>query len=320
MDVLLDAESAEAIRRPHWSADVKSVVCVGIATLDRIFAVASHPTTPGKYRAHGRTVTGGGVAANAAVTVARLGGEARFLGAVGDDETGARIMASLEAENVEAATVRVLTGRSSPESIVLVDSFGERWIVNHASADLFDVAAVPTVAELGAPDVVLTDMRWRNGAVAALTAARDLGIPGVVDCDHAPPDAPGILEQASHVVFARTTLLEWAGTSDLEEALHVAAERLDAWIGATAGSDGTWWLETGRLVHMPALEVTAVDTLGAGDVFHGAFALGLAEGMSTRGAIRFGSAAAALKCTRFGGREGIPTRAELDRFRSEENR
>lgn len=297
---------------------MNSVLCVGIATLDRIFAVDHHSTTPGKYRAKSRTVTGGGVAANAAVTVSRLGGHARFLGALGDDEAGARITASLTDENVEVSALRVLPNRLSPESIVLVDSSGERWIVNHASADLFDVAPVPTDAEIGRPDVVLTDMRWREGAVAALTAARRLGVPGVVDCDHAPSDAPGILEQASHVVFGKSTLVAWAGATVIEDALRVSAERLDAWVGVTAGSDGTSWLDSGRLEHVPAHRVAAVDTLGAGDVFHGAFALGLAEGMSTRAAIEFGSAAAALKCTRFGGREGIPTRDELERFRSEE--
>jgi sulfofructose kinase len=156
--------------------------------------------------------------------------------------------------------------------------------------------------------------------VAALTTAGQLGVPGVVDCDHHPSDAPGILEQASHVVFGHATLEAWTGSPDPADALRIAAERIDAWVGVTAGSEGTWWLDSGRLDHAPALRVVAVDTLGAGDVFHGAFALGLAEGMPIREAIEFGSAAAALKCTRFGGREGIPTRAELERFRSEENR
>ena len=298
---------------------MKTVLCVGIATLDRIFAVDRHPPSPGKYRATSRTVAGGGVAANAAVAIARLGGHARFLGAVGDDEAGRAIIESLEVEQIDASAVHVLVGRLSPESIVLVDAWGERLIVNHASDDLFDAARTPGVAEIGSPDVVLTDMRWRGGAIAALTAARRIGVPGVVDCDHSPADSPGILEQASHVVFGRSTLEDWTGISDPGASLRAASHRVAAWVGVTSGSDGTWWLEDGRLEHAPAFEVEAVDTLGAGDVFHGAFALGLAEGMAPRSAIEIASAAAALKCTRFGGRAGIPTRAELDRFRLEEN-
>jgi sulfofructose kinase len=299
---------------------MSSVLCVGIATLDRIFAVDRHPATPGKYRATGRTVAGGGVAANAAVAVARLGGQARFAGVVGDDEAGAMIAESLADEGVDMSRLRVLPGRLSPESIVLVDSSGERLIVNHASEDLFEASEVPTLTEIDRPDVVLTDMRWRRGAVAALAVARDLGVPGVVDCDHDPVVAPGILERASHVVFGQSTLEAWTGSSDPGDALAIASERLDAWVGVTVGSEGSWWLDSGRLEHAPAVEIVAVDTLGAGDVFHGAFALGLAEEMTIREAIEFGSAAAALKCTRFGGRDGIPTRDELERFRTEENR
>ncbi len=299
---------------------MSSVLCVGIATLDRIFAVDRHPTTPGKYRARNRALAGGGVAANAAVAVARLGGEARFAGVVGDDAAGMEITASLAAEGVDVSGLRVLPGRLSPESVVLVDSSGERLIVNHASDDLFEAASVPTPTEIGRPDVVLTDMRWRNGAIASLSAARHLGVPGVLDCDHDPSDAPGILEEASHVIFGHSTLAAWTGATDPAEALEIASGRLEAWVAVTVGSRGTWWLDSGRLEHAPAVEVEAVDTLAAGDVFHGAFALGLAEAMSVGAAIEFGSAAAALKCTRFGGRDGIPTRDELERFRSEENR
>jgi sulfofructose kinase len=296
---------------------MKTVLCVGIATLDRILAVDRHPTEPGKYRATDRTVEGGGVAANAAVAVTRLGGEAWFLGVVGDDDTGRAITESLTNEGVDVSMLRVVPGRLSPESVVLVDSTGERLIVNHTSPDLFDAAALPDREEIGRPDAVLTDMRWRRGAISALKTAQELGVPGIVDCDHAPEDAPGILEEATHVIFGQSTLEAWTGIGDLGAALKAAGTRLDAWVAVTSGSDGTTWLDGDRLEHVEALDVDAVDTLGAGDVFHGAFALGLTEGMSLGSSIRFASAAAALKCTRFGGRAGIPTRDELDRFLSE---
>ncbi len=301
---------------------MKTVLCVGIATLDRILAVDRHPTAPGKYRAADRTVAGGGVAANAAVTVARLGGTARFLGVVGDDTAGLEITESLAVEGVDVSMIEVAPGRLSPESVVLVDSTGERLIVNHSSPDLFDVAALPDSSTIGRPDVVLADMRWRRGAITALASARALGVPGIVDCDHDPDSAPGILEEATHVIFGRSTLAAWTGVDHPEGALAVAAGRLDAWVAVTSGGEGAWWLEEDRIEHVDAFEVDAVDTLGAGDVFHGAFALGSAESMSTRHAIEFASAAAALKCTRFGGRGGIPTRDELERFLAErlENR
>ncbi len=290
-----------------------SVVCIGIAVLDRVYRVPSLATAPGKYRASGREVVGGGVAANAAVTVSRLGGDARFLGVVGDDDVGAQIQAGLASENVDVSGVRTVAGES-PESVVQIDSAGERLIVNHASAELFDLASPVEPGELEGADSVLVDMRWPIGAVPALEAAGALGIPGVVDCDHDPTEAPGILEAASHVVFAEATLLTYTGTDNVEAGLRLAATELGCWVAATAGARGTSWLEDGALMHRPAVPVTAVDTLGAGDVFHGAFALRLAAGDSVVGAIEVAGAAAALKCTRFGGRAGIPTRDELAEF------
>ena len=290
-----------------------TVVCVGIAVLDRVYQVPLLATAPGKYRASARHVVGGGVAANAAVTVARLGGDARFLGVVGDDGAGAKICDGLEAEGVDAGGVRTVAGQS-PESVVQIDSSGERLIVNHASAVLFELAPPVESDEMAGANAVLVDMRWPGGAIPALEAALASGVPGVVDCDHDPRAAPGILESASHVIFAEATLLSYTEANDVEIGLRAAADQLGCWVAATAGTRGTMWLDGATLMHHPAVPVDAVDTLGAGDVFHGAFAFRLAAGDSIGRCIEVAGAAAALKCTRFGGRSGIPTRAELELF------
>ena len=290
------------------------VFCVGIATLDRVKAVDRLPRGPGKYRATSSTVIGGGVAANAAVAIARLGGHARFMSVVGDDDVGTAIIKGLESEGVDHRAVRVIADRCSPESTVLIAGDGERLIVNHASPDLFDLAHPPEPEEIGEMQAVLVDMRWPAGAVPALRSAKDQRVPGVVDCDHDPTESPGVLEAASHIVFALPTLEVMTGHADPVLALKTAARQLTAWIAVTAGEDGTYWIDGDTVRHLPATAVDAVDTLGAGDVFHGAFTLALAEGSSLPDAIGRASAAAALKCTRFGGRSGIPTKEELDRF------
>ncbi len=289
------------------------VVCVGIAVLDEVFAVDDLPAGPGKYRAHHRVEVGGGVAANAAVTVARLGGTARFVGRVGDDEAGERILAGLRAEGVDASAVERVAGEASPVSAVLVDGAGERLIVNHAGPGLFSAgrAGADQVAGAGA---VLADMRWKGGSLGALRAARAAGIPAVLDCDHDPAGREELLAAATHVVFALPTLARFTGVPDAPGALAAAAWHTDAWVAATAGAAGVHWLDGGEARHLAAFEVGVVDTLGAGDVFHGAFALALAEGRPVAEALRFAAAAAAIKCTRFGGRAGIPTRAEVDEF------
>ncbi len=290
------------------------VVCVGIAVLDHVFQVSELPYRPGKHRAIQRRVVGGGVAANAAVTVARFGGRATFLGAVGDDVDGAQIVADLEGHGVGTEGIRCVAGQASPVSAVFVDQAGERLIVNHAGERLFIDAAPVRPEETIRADVVLTDMRWPSGSIAALEAAAAAGRPGVVDCDHDPADAPGILEAASHILFALPTLQRYAGRADIAPALRIAAARTGSWVAATAGDDGVWWLDADTVRHGAADPVDVVDTLAAGDVFHGAFALALAEARPPHLALRWAAAAAALKCTRFGGRDGIPTRKEVEAF------
>ena len=107
------------------------------------------------------------------------------------------------------------------------------------------------------------------------------------------------------------------GARDIEAGLAQAGRELDGWVCVTDGAEGVLYLEHGELHRIPAFAVDAIDTLGAGDVWHGAFALRLTEGSGEAEAIRFANAVAAIKCTRFGGRDGTPTRAETERFLEE---
>jgi sulfofructose kinase len=104
------------------------------------------------------------------------------------------------------------------------------------------------------------------------------------------------------------------GERELSLALKVLSTRHAVWMAITDGPNGVWWTDKGEIRHTAAFAVEAKDTLGAGDVWHGAFALGLAEDMAEAQAVRYASAVAALKCMRFGGRAGIPTRAEAEAF------
>lgn len=298
--------------------DVPVTACLGIATLDHIFGVHSLPTEEGKFSATGYLAVGGGVAANAAVTVARLGGAAAFIGCVGDDAAGDQVLEEFAAFDIATDSVQRIANRSTPTSVALVDRDGHRGLVNYVAADFFDRADPELVRVVDDAAVVLVDCRWPAGAVQALGAARRRGIPAVVDVDR-PVDAdPGtdtgrVLALATHLVYSRDALLGTTGESDIAAALADAAARHDAaWIAVTDGERGVSWLEGDDLHHFPAFQVRAVDTLGAGDVFHGAFVLALAEGRTEREAIRFASAAAAAKCTQPGGRAGIPDRAMVD--------
>jgi sulfofructose kinase len=286
------------------------ILTLGITVFDTVLQVPRLPRHGGKTYATGRAEVVGGIAANAAIAIVRLGGEALLATRVGDDPVGERIVADLTRAGVDTGLVEWLNGVPSSISAILVDAEGERLLVNHGDPALFRGSI--DLAGIGV-DGVMTDTRWPEAAVSALRHARALGAPAVLDHDRgAERLASELLEAASHVVCSRQGLEDLTGTADVETGLRAARARTPAWLACTSGGDGVYWLDGETLRHLPAFPVRAVDTLGAGDVFHGAFALALGEGLAELPAMRFASAAAALKCMRFGGGSVSPTRAEVE--------
>jgi sulfofructose kinase len=297
---------------------MKIVACVGIAVHDVIFSLTSLPSGPGKHHATGRIEVGGGVAANAAVAVSRLGGQPRYIGPLGEDDLGEIIIRDLNAGGVDTKRVRRIHGVTSPLSSIVVGADGERLVVNHADAGLFEQAEEITDRDMDGSEAVLVDVRWVEGATAALDWAIRHGVPGLLDYDVGNRPARNLLDLASHVVFSAAALGELTGKSDLEQGLRAIAEETPAWLAVTAGAEGTYWIEGEAIAHLPAFEVPVVDTTGAGDVYHGALAWFLAgDKTHMRNAIEFASAAAALTCTTFGGRTGIPSGEEIRAFLEE---
>lgn len=289
------------------------VTCVGIAVMDHVFSVAEMPNGPSKSFATGFAEVGGGPAANAAVTVARLGGRVSLWARVGDDAVGRQIRSELADNGVTVDHVRPITGARSGLSAVLLDAAGERMIVNYADPGLDTDPSWLPLSELSGSGAVLADMRWPAAAAHVFTAARAAGIPTVLDADRVPDGTDrSAYRVASHIVFSQPGLAQAAGDDDLEHGLRVMAAETGTWVAVTAGGDGVLWLDNHMLCHQPAYPVNPVDTLGAGDVFHGAFALALAEGCNAGQACRFAAAAAAVKCGRHGTRAGYPTRADIE--------
>ena len=291
-------------------------ICLGHATLDRVYQVEHLPSGPTKMRARAFDEVGGGMAANAACAMSLLlpgdGGTVALWGRAGDDPAGVFIRSELLRYGVEASSFRLFAGCISSQTAVMVDAAGERMIVNYrGNVPLDDISWMDFEAVAGAA-AVLTDVRWREGATALLGAARRFGVPSVLDADLGElPIKNALIPLAEHVVFSEPGLQEWCGHDDHERALRDAAERGARIVAVTCGGKGSYFLVDGTLHHVPAPVVDVVDTLGAGDVFHGAYALAIGEGASALDAARFASAAAALKCTRHGGRTGAPRRAEV---------
>ncbi len=286
------------------------ILCAGVAVMDFIFQVDEMPVRAEKYRARDAAIAGGGCAANAAVAIARQGGRALLATRLGSDPVGDMIIADLENEQVDTAFVNRSPGGKSSFSSVYVDSGGERQIMNFVGSGLAGDAG--WIGEVTPLDAVLADNRWPPLTRRALAIARQHNVPGIVDGE-ASVDASA-LDGASHVAFSVQGLRTHAGATDFKNALKEVADKIGAWVCVTDGARGVYYLDGGHFSHIPAFPITAVDTLGAGDIWHGAFALRLAEGAPEPEAIRFANAAAALKCLQFGGRKGCPDRAAVNSF------
>jgi sulfofructose kinase len=293
------------------------VLLAGVAVVDFVFSLDEMPRSAEKYRARDAAIVGGGCAANAAVAVARLGGTARLASRLGTDLVGDIILADLDAEGVDCTLARRFPQGRSSFSSIFVDAGGERQIVNFRDPQLSFDAGWLKAAMPADFDAALGDTRWPQGAAAVLSAARARSLPGVLDAESPIGDAAEAVRAASHIAFSAQGLRQLTGIEDLDTALLAAAEETHAWVCVTDGGRGVAYVEDGRARRVPAYAVEVVDTLGAGDVWHGAFALALGERRPEPEAIRFANAVAALKCTRFGGRTGTPRRGEVEQFMKE---
>lgn len=289
------------------------IACVGITVLDRIWYLADLPKEGGKYVANNYTEVGGGPAATAAVAAAKLGADVDFIGRVGDDDTGSRLLAELESLGVNTRFTRIFKGARSSQSAVLVDASGERIIANYPSPDLPAEADWLQDIDFSQWDVVLADVRWHDGAKQALTLARQQGVTTILDADITPQNIADLVALSDHAAFSAPGLQRMTQIAEAESALKKAQTLTNGHVYVTQGKDGCYWLEKGALSYLPAFQIDVVDTTGAGDVFHGALAVGLAQNQPAQDAVRFASAVAALKCTRPGGRAGIP---DCDQTRS----
>ena len=290
------------------------IVCVGHAVEDHLFRVSEMPAHAVKHQAEDFEIVGGGPAANAAVGIARLGGSVCLAARLGDDAVGVSIISDLEEEGVNCALVRKFPGCKSSLSAVMVDDRGQRMIVNYLDTDLpadpdWLMSNFPSGAK-----AVLADVRWPEGAEAALNTAREMNIPGILDADHPIPKDGRLLSAASHVAFSAQGLCAYADNDNPQSALNAVAEKLNAWCCVTNGEDGVHIVHEGRTTHVPAAKVNVVDTLAAGDVWHGAFCYALATGENEDNAVIFANAAAGLKVSRPGGRKGAPSLAEVNAF------
>ena len=311
----MNDDTTDGAEREHTPC----VICAGgSATIDHIFLVDEVKLPSAKITARDFIETGGGMGANAAVAVQRLGGRAIYWGRVGDDQTGDEVLWLLTHEGIDVSGVRRLAGFRTKIASILIDSRGERLAVSAQPQGYPPDASWLPVERVAEANAVLADTRWPTGAQRLFEASARYDLPSVFDGDAGDPaQVATTAQQCTHPFFSQPMLASF-GYGAPERALPRVFGGRNVVSGVTLGATGVMWFDGKGLHTMPSPRVRAVATLAAGDTWHGAMALALAEGRTTEEAIEFASAVAALKCTRFGGRASIPRREEFERWWAEQ--
>jgi sugar/nucleoside kinase (ribokinase family) len=293
-----------------------SILCAGGAVQDIVMRVEAFPAAGTKVQASDFITTIGGQAGNAAVAVARLGACTFYAGALGEssEAVASQVIETLEREGIDCAGAVRVPGAMTSVSLIMIDRTGEKIIATRRGGGLSEAVPHDAPALVAQVDAVLLDNRYPNFVMPILAAATARGIPRVLDLDKETAFDDPLLNGSTHVIASLEALRGSTGASDPAAGLLRLGAYYRGFLAVTNGPEGVYWLENGAVRHMQAFQVDAIDTLGAGDTFHGAFTVRLVETGDVIEAMRFASAAAAIKCTRFGGLMGAATRAEVEAF------
>jgi len=282
------------------------VVGLGYCAVDYLCIVPHYPQIDEKVRIVDFLQQGGGITATAMAAVGRLGGRASFIGKVGDDSHGQFIVSELQKDNVDTTAIVVQPGALSQYSFIVVDKpTGKRTIFWNASGIVLDPSEIRR-EDVVAGKVLHVDVHHAAAAVLASSWANDEGIPVVWDAGSAHEGSAELAQHTDYLIASELFAQQYLGETDPERAASTLSEgRL---MGAvTVGQKGCWYATSEGVFYQPAFDVDVIDTTGAGDVFHGAFSFALSKGWPLHEIVEFASAVAAIKCTKLGGRTGIPT-------------
>lgn len=287
------------------------VLCVGHAAYDLVMTVDHHPRDDEKCRATGFIAAGGGPASNAALTVARLGGSAAFAGYLGMDRYGDLHLDELRSDGV--ITDLVVRGEHpTPISAILVKPGGKRTIITYKGATPILEPGQVDFSRIR-PKAVLFD--GHEPAISLPLAKQCLtrGIITILDAGSVHGGTEELAPLCGYLIASEKFARDFCNEKNPAEAVKRLARIVPA-AAITLGEKGLVWRRKGGGGRLSSMPVDAVDTTGAGDIFHGAFALRIVLGDDMPDALLYASAAAALGCTRMGARPGIPKKSEVGSF------
>jgi sulfofructose kinase len=288
------------------------LVGLGQNAVDYFCVLPEYPRFGAKMKILRYEMGAGGMVAGAVVFAARMGLKGKYIGKVGSDETGRFSLESLQKESIDISSLVVEEGARNHCSFIMVDQkSGERTILWDRDQRLNFRSGKLKRDDVCAGRVLLLDGDDHEAALQCALWAQEAGIPVVIDLDHVVPNSKELLPLVDFLIVSSNLPTEFTGLTDPEGALLALARYCRGFAAATIGAQGAIAVLGDGCIHFRGFPVHAVDTTGAGDVFHGGFIYGLLQNWPLHRIMAFANAAAALNCTQLGARAGTASLADI---------
>ena len=295
------------------------VVGIGACVMDTLITVPHFPAEDTKLRAEGTKTAGGGPAATGIVAVSKLGLSSGFIGVLSKDGSGEFLRSDFEKYGVNTKDIDFLEGYRAFTSCI--------WLSKEAASRtcVFDKGNLPALvldekkkAAIAEADILMVDGNELSAAIEAAKYANEHGTKVLYDAGGLYPGIEGLLPYVDILIPSKEYALGHTGCENVEDAARKLYETYNPEVVViTMGKDGGILYDGEKVVTYPIYPAEVVDSNGAGDVFHGAFAAGIVHGYSYKECCYFSSATSAIKCTGIGARESVPNKQTVIDFLKE---
>ncbi len=287
------------------------VAVLGAAAIDWVAQVDALPRRDGIAWAEQYDPYPGGSGANMASAIAHLGKSVRFIGRIGDDESGQILWETFKADGVDTSAVRVEPGKRSASCFIAVDSHGEREIFCLGGIALYDQPQDLASEWFADVRILLIADAYPDVALSAISRLEDRSkvvfTPGGLMAGLPQAELDRLLVASDVLIVSRVEAEKISGSKDPEEAVRRLAGRGPQIVVVTLGERGVLLWDGKTLAGVPAFAVEKiVDTTGAGDAFSAGWVVGMIEGLDWISAAKLGNAVSAMKIRHFGARNGVP--------------
>jgi sulfofructose kinase len=302
------------------TANLRNIPVIGLgqACLDFLGRLTAYPEEDGKCELADLHIQCGGPASTAMVTLSRLGIPTSFLGSISDDQFGIEIVKGLEKEKVDHTFLKITPGYTSQFAfIAITEGAGNRTVFWHRGTVPHLRSADVDLSPFSAARILHLDGLMIQASIEAAHQAREKGLTVVMDAGTMRDGSLELVSLVDILIASEGFPQSLVGKdAPVEEALEVLHRLGPQEVVITRGSEGSVGLRDQRIITQEAFSTDAVDTTGAGDVYHGAYIFGLLQEWDMARCMRFASATAALKCKEVGARRGIPDLEEIEKLLS----